>query len=94
MPQFSVMLGKLASQLRIETEYTPKPLDEIPIYAAEVNRPGILFAGYSRYFDAARIQVCGKVEHSYLEDLPPAGGLRANRLSTRVRRSAGGRSSR
>lgn len=72
MPQFSVMLGSLVSQLRIETAFAPKPLDEIPIYAAEVNRPGILFAGYTEYFDAARIQICGKVEYGYLESLPPA----------------------
>lgn len=69
MPQFSVMLSKIASQLKMDTAYTPKPLEEIPIYAAEVNRPGILFAGYSRFFDATRIQICGKVEYGYLEEL-------------------------
>lgn len=71
MPAFSVSLGKLASMLNLDTIYAPKELSEIPIYTADVNRPGIMLAGYYQYFDPNRIQICGKVEMSYLEELPP-----------------------
>ncbi|EJW89338.1 hypothetical protein EVA_22555, partial [gut metagenome] len=42
MPAFSVSLGKLASMLNLDTIYAPKELSEIPIYTADVNRPGIM----------------------------------------------------
>ena len=40
------------------------------ITSADVNRPGLLLAGYHEYFDPTRIQICGKVEMSFLEALP------------------------
>ena len=46
MPAFSVPLSKVAEQLNLETVYAPKELNEIPIYTADVNRPGIVLAGY------------------------------------------------
>ena len=70
MPAFSVPLSKLASMLNLETIYAPRELTEIPIYTADVNRPGIMLAGYYQYFDPSRIQICGMVEISYLQELP------------------------
>lgn len=67
---FSVSLGKLVKDLNISVVYTPAELDEIPIYSDDVNRPGLMLAGYTDYFDKKRIQVCGKAEMTYLEDLP------------------------
>ncbi len=72
MPAFSVPLSKVAEQLNLETIYAPKELTEIPIYTADVNRPGIVLAGYYQYFDANRIQIFGMVEMSYLQELPAA----------------------
>ena len=72
MPAFSVPLSKVAEQLNLETVYAPKELNEIPIYTADVNRPGIVLAGYYQYFDANRIQIFGMVEMSYLQELPAA----------------------
>lgn len=56
----------------MDTIYAPKELSDIPIYTADVNRPGIMLAGYYQYFDASRIQICGMVEISYLKELPEA----------------------
>lgn len=69
MATFSMPLSKLTSMHNLETIYTPKPLTEIPIYAADVNRPGMMLAGYYQYFDANRIQICGMAEMSYLQEL-------------------------
>ena len=40
MPQFSVSLDKVVEKLRLEVVYTPTELKNIPIYTADVNRPG------------------------------------------------------
>lgn len=67
--EFSVSLEKIVSQLHMNVAYTPKELKNIPVVSADVNRPGLLLAGYTEYFDPTRLQVCGKVEISYLEEL-------------------------
>ena len=72
MPAFSVPLSELAATLKMDTIYAPKELSDIPIYTPDVNRPGIMLAGYYQYFDASRIQICGMVEISYLKELPEA----------------------
>ena len=68
--EFSVSLAKLVNDLGLEVVYTPCDVDKIRITSADVNRPGLLLAGYHEYFDPTRIQSCGKVEMSFLEALP------------------------
>lgn len=70
MEQFSVSLGLLASRLKLEAIYTPKPLSEIMVRSVEVNRPGIMLAGYYQYFESSRIQIIGLTELSYLQEQP------------------------
>jgi len=72
MTQFSVSLDKIAQQLKLEVVYTPKELKDIPIYTADVNRPGLLLTGYDEYFDPTRIQIYGNAEMGYLSTLPEA----------------------
>ena len=66
MPQFSVSLDKVVEKLRLEVVYTPTELKNIPIYTADVNRPGLLLTGYDEYFDPTRIQIFGNAEVGYL----------------------------
>ena len=68
--EFSVSLAKLVNDLGLEVVYTPCDVDKIRITSADVNRPGLLLAGYHEYFDPTRIQICAKVEMSFLEALP------------------------
>lgn len=70
MPQFSVSLDKVVEKLRLEVVYTPTELKNIPIYTADVNRPGLLLTGYDEYFDPTRIQIFGNAEVGYLTTLP------------------------
>lgn len=72
MTQFSVSLDKIAQQLKLEVVYTPKELKDIPIYTADVNRPGLLLTGYDEYFDPTRIQIYGNAEMGYLSTLQEA----------------------
>ncbi len=70
MQSFSVSLEKAVAQLNVEVIYAPCELKDIPVYSADVNRPGLLLTGYNKFFDATRIQVCGMVEMSYLKEVP------------------------
>ena len=70
MKRFSMSLKKLTEEVRLEVVYTPAPLEELAIYSADVNRPGLLLAGYDDYFDKDRIQILGNAEKGYLGTLP------------------------
>ena len=63
-------LDKVVEKLRLEVVYTPTELKNIPIYTADVNRPGLLLTGYDEYFDPTRIQIFGNAEVGYLTTLP------------------------
>jgi len=66
----TVPLTKLIEDFKLEVVYEPNNLADILISSTDVNRPGIqLAAGYFDYFDNTRIQILGKVEHSFLENL-------------------------
>lgn len=69
MTEFSISLDKIVDQLRLEVVYTPRELKDIPVYTADVNRPGLLLTGYDTYFDPTRIQICGNAEMGYLATL-------------------------
>ena len=66
---FTVSLEKIIKELSLETLYLPCKADEILIKSAEINRPGIQLAGFYGYFDNSRIQIIGKTEEGYLEEL-------------------------
>ncbi len=51
------------------TELSPSTREEWPVESADLNRPGLQFAGYYEYFAFERPQVIGKVEMTYLESL-------------------------
>ncbi|MBR4287309.1 MAG: HPr(Ser) kinase/phosphatase [Clostridia bacterium] len=54
----------------LETIYMPdKPDNELVISSQDVNRPGLMFAGYEKYFDPLRVEFVGLAEMSYLEVL-------------------------
>lgn len=67
--EFKVSLNKLIKELHMEVLYAPCPVEEIAVTNADVNRPGLLLAGYREYFDPSRIQILGKTEMSYLEGM-------------------------
>ena len=67
---YSVPLRKVIKTHSFETIYMPdKPDSELVIRSQDVNRPGLLFAGYEKYFDPLRVEFIGLAEMSYLEEL-------------------------
>ncbi len=64
---FTVSLSKIIDEFKLETVYAPD--GDILIDSADVNRPGLQIVGFFDYFDSSRVQIFGKVENSYLEDM-------------------------
>ena len=66
---FSVNLGKIVEDGKLEVITCAERIKDIEIVNADVNRPGLPIAGFFDYFESSRIQVFGKVEFTYLENL-------------------------
>ena len=66
---FTVSLEDMIKETGLETVYMPAKPSEILVSSSDVNRPGLPLGGYFDYFDSDRVQVLGKSEAGYLEDL-------------------------
>jgi HPr kinase/phosphorylase len=65
-----VSVQQLADKMGL-TNFTPcVDLNQKEIHSSEVNRPALELTGYFEHFASERVQVIGKVEHSYLSQLP------------------------
>ena len=67
----TVKLGVIIDEFSLAAAYLPEDGREREVTIAEVNRPGLAFAGYFNRFEPARIQLIGIVEHAYLESMDP-----------------------
>ena len=65
----TITLRKLVKEFQLEEIYLPKSSDEILISSPEVIRPGLALAGFVELFEALRIQIFGRAEHTYLSEL-------------------------
>lgn len=76
--KYSVSLAKLIKELSFETIYLPLAAENIMISTPDVNRPGLILAGYDQFFDPARINFLGISEVEYINRQTP--DERAKRL--------------
>lgn len=71
METYTMKLKDLISKVNLTPLYIPSLEEtegkELEISSAEVNRPGLFFAGFFDYFADNRIQLFGKMEYKYLE---------------------------
>ena len=65
--EYSVSLDKVIENLSLTVIYTPKDVTEIYITTQDVNRPGLMLAGYKEYFDPRRVQFLGLAELEYVK---------------------------
>jgi len=63
----SVMVEKLIMDFELEILIEGKPKQEIKVN--DINRPGLQLAGFYNYFAPERLQVIGKAEWSFLDDM-------------------------
>lgn len=62
-------ITRLIEYFKMEVLYAPENMEEIFITTSDVGRPGLPLVGFCEYFDNSRIQILGKVEFTYLEQL-------------------------
>lgn len=74
-----VNLQKIIDEFSLEIANMPEPACDINIVTTEVNRPGLILAGFFEHFDQKRIQIIGNAEAVYLGRL--SEDERRNRLT-------------
>ena len=67
---YTIPLSSVIKEFKLETLYLPDLPENIQINCPRVSRPGLQMAGFYDYYEPARLQVIGKMEHSYLSKLP------------------------
>ena len=75
--KYNVSLEKIINDHSLEVIYTPKDPKDIYIESQDVNRPGLIFAGYTDYFDPKRVQFLGLAELEYLNSLGEEKSLKS-----------------
>lgn len=69
MNEFAISLDVLIKEFSLEILHMPCEATEIYVNVPDVNRAGLQLTGFLKYCDPERIQIIGKVESAYLEDL-------------------------
>ena len=75
--QRSISLARLISKEHYEVLYLPQPAEEIMIISPNVNRPSLMFSGYTEFFDNKRIQFIGHMERGYIDSMGKEGRKKA-----------------
>ena len=70
--RYSVKLGKLIEEFDLEVLRGAENYQDVLIQREDVNRPGLQLVGFFDYFDAKRMQLLGRVESTYLEQISSA----------------------
>lgn len=66
---YSISLKKVVEKMKLVSLIPEINTDDNMVSDPDINRPAVQFAGFFEHFDAARIQVCGNVEHAYLTNM-------------------------
>ncbi|MBR0413530.1 MAG: HPr(Ser) kinase/phosphatase [Clostridia bacterium] len=82
--QKSITLERLIQKENYEVLYLPKPAEEILIVTPNVNRPSLMFSGYTDFFDNKRIQFIGHMERSYIDSMGEEGRKKAIEILLRA----------
>ncbi|HZJ75268.1 MAG TPA: HPr(Ser) kinase/phosphatase [Clostridia bacterium] len=77
--KYSVALTKVIRDNSLETVYLPDNAETLSITSMDVNRPGLILAGYKDHYDSERVEFIGLTEMSYINTLPRS--VRQARLS-------------
>lgn len=66
---YSITVTQLIEKFNLTNHLTEINTDEILISDPDMNRPAVQLSGFFEHFDANRIQICGNVEHAYIETM-------------------------
>jgi HPr kinase/phosphorylase len=66
---YKVSFSKIIEKFNLETVYIPDLAENIFVSCTRVNRPGLQMVGFYDHYERDRIQIIGKVEHLFMEQL-------------------------
>ncbi len=69
MAKYQIALERIIKDFNFEVIYLPQTEEPIMIETASINRPGLNLTDFWEYFDPKRIQICGRIENTYLMGL-------------------------
>lgn len=69
LKEYFVPLSDIIDEYTLEVIYCPSNPGDIRIKNNDVNRPGLQLTGFYEYFDSTRIQIAGKAEFAFMEQL-------------------------
>ena len=69
---YSVSLSKIIEEFKLETIYLPDLPETIQVTSTGINRPGLQMVGFYDHYEAHRLQIIGKVENLFVEQMPAA----------------------
>ena len=67
---YSVTLAKIIEKFNLDALHLPALPETISVSCARVNRPGLQMVGFYDHYEQERLQIIGKVEHLYLNQMP------------------------
>ena len=68
---YSISLKTVVEELDLTPAYLTDDYRSIQVITGDVSRPGLPLSGFYDYFDNTRVQVMGKLEATFLRDMPP-----------------------
>lgn len=75
--KYSIALSEIENEFQLKSIFLPEDYKSRTVTKAEINRPGLKFAGFGNLFDPKRIQIVGRVESEYLQSLDKEAGVAA-----------------
>lgn len=75
--QRSITLDVLIKKENYEVIYLPCDASQIEIFTPNVNRPSLMFSGYTDFFDNKRVQFIGHMERGYIDSMGDEGRKKA-----------------
>jgi HPr kinase/phosphorylase len=66
---YTVPLSSIIDEFSLETLYLPNLPENTLVKCSRVNRPGLQFVGFYDHYEKARIQIIGKVENLFLQQV-------------------------
>jgi len=66
---YYVCLDEIIKKMKLKNLTPEIPTEDIRINQSDLNRPALQLAGFFDYFDSERVQIIGKVEYTYIQNL-------------------------
>ncbi len=66
---YYVSLDEIIKKMKLKNLTPDIPTENIRINQSDLNRPALQLAGFFDYFDSERVQIIGKVEYTYIQNL-------------------------